>query len=89
MDVALPSRETSHDFFRRARARLSLDVPPALDDHAAPATRGDLDLDQSRWERAGVQATRPAAVTSETLSTVRSNGADGSDGGQEHPAGSP
>jgi hypothetical protein len=27
MDVALPSRETSHDFFRRARARLSLDVP--------------------------------------------------------------
>jgi 8-oxo-dGTP pyrophosphatase MutT (NUDIX family) len=62
MDVALPSRETNHDFFRRARARLSLDVPPALDDHEAPATRGDLDLDPSLWERAGVQATRPAAV---------------------------
>jgi hypothetical protein len=44
MDVAVPSGETSHDFFRRARARLTLDVPAALDDHSAPATRGDLDL---------------------------------------------
>ncbi len=44
MDVALPIGETSHDFFRRARARLTLNVPAALDDHAAPATRGDLDL---------------------------------------------
>ena len=62
MDVALPSGETSHDFFRRARARLTLDVPAALDDHSAPATRGDLDLEPSLWERAGVKATRPAAV---------------------------
>jgi 8-oxo-dGTP pyrophosphatase MutT (NUDIX family) len=60
--VALPSGETSHDFFRRARARLTLDVPAALDDHTAPATRGDLDLEPSLWERAGVKATRPAAV---------------------------
>ena len=35
MDVAPPSGETGHDFFRRARARLTLDVPAALDDHAA------------------------------------------------------
>ena len=62
MDVALPIGKTSHDFFRRARARLTLNVPAALDDHAAPATRGDLDLDPSLWERAGVKATRPAAV---------------------------
>jgi 8-oxo-dGTP pyrophosphatase MutT (NUDIX family) len=64
MDVKLPSGATvaSHDFFIRARARLSLDIPLALNDHAAEAKRGDLDLDPSLWERAGVQATRPAAV---------------------------
>lgn len=50
------------DFFERARARLTLAVPAALTDHAAPAARGDLDLDPSVWKRAGVAATRPAAV---------------------------
>jgi 8-oxo-dGTP pyrophosphatase MutT (NUDIX family) len=54
--------EVRHDFFDRARARLRLEVPPALHDHAAPATRGDLDIDPALWERAGVAATRPAAV---------------------------
>ena len=53
---------TSEDFFARARSRLSLDVPAALDDHAAEAVRGDLDLDPVLWERAGVKATKPAAV---------------------------
>lgn len=62
MDVALPGGETAHDFFSRARARLTLAVPAALTDHAADVRRGDLDLDPSLWERAGVQATRPAAV---------------------------
>jgi 8-oxo-dGTP pyrophosphatase MutT (NUDIX family) len=64
MDVALPGGEalSSHDFFIRARARLSLDVPAALNDQTAEAKRGDLDLDPFLWERAGVQATRPAAV---------------------------
>ena len=64
MDVALPSGASvsSQDFFCRARARLSLDIPAALNDHTAKATRGDLDLDPCLWERAGVQATRPAAV---------------------------
>jgi 8-oxo-dGTP pyrophosphatase MutT (NUDIX family) len=64
MDVALPSGETApgRDFFARARQRLTLDVPAALDDHTAQAKRGDLDLDPSLWERAGVKATRPAAV---------------------------
>ena len=61
--VAAGSRAAlGHDFFDRARARLKLDVPVALNDHAAPATRGDLDLDPAMWERAGVAATRPAAV---------------------------
>jgi 8-oxo-dGTP pyrophosphatase MutT (NUDIX family) len=64
MDVALPSGATvpSDDFFPRARARLALDVPVALNDPAAEGARGDLDLDPSLWERAGVAATRPAAV---------------------------
>jgi 8-oxo-dGTP pyrophosphatase MutT (NUDIX family) len=62
MDLALPGGKTSQDFFRRARARLTLDVPAALNDPAAQARRGDLDLDPSLWERAGVKATRPAAV---------------------------
>ena len=60
--TALPNGETEQDFFRRARARLTLDVPAALSDHTAHARRGDLDLDPSMWERAGVTATRPAAV---------------------------
>ncbi len=51
------------DFFDRARARLTLDVPAALHDHSiTDVIRGDLDLDPSVWEQAGVQATRPAAV---------------------------
>jgi hypothetical protein len=62
MDAALPSGATSHDFFRRARARLTLDVPPALEDPTVEAKRGDLDLDPAMWEQAGVKATRPAAV---------------------------
>jgi 8-oxo-dGTP pyrophosphatase MutT (NUDIX family) len=50
------------DFFDRARGRLRLEVPVALHDLAAPATRGDLDQDPELWKRAGVTATRPAAV---------------------------
>ena len=62
MDAALPSGATSDDFFRRARARLTLDVPAALNDPTAQGKRGDLDLDPASWEQAGVKATRPAAV---------------------------
>ena len=51
------------DFFDRARARLTLDVPPALTDHSiAEFPRGDLDLDPAVWDEAGAAATRPAAV---------------------------
>jgi 8-oxo-dGTP pyrophosphatase MutT (NUDIX family) len=53
---------TASDFFARARARLSLEVPPALTDPTLPAKRGDLDLDPTLWEQAGVSATKPAAV---------------------------
>jgi 8-oxo-dGTP pyrophosphatase MutT (NUDIX family) len=49
-------------FFDRARARLTLEVPPALTDPMASGARGDLDLNPAMWERAGVAATSPAAV---------------------------
>ena len=55
-------RPTAEDFFERARARLALDVPPALTDPQAKGARGDLDLNSAMWEQAGVSATRPAAV---------------------------
>jgi len=64
-DAASPTElpVIGHEFFDRARARLSLDVPPALNDHSiTDVIRGDLDLDPALWEKAGVTATRPAAV---------------------------
>ena len=54
--------KVTHAFFDRARARLDLRVPPGLTDLSVPVTRGDLDLDPEMWERAGVSATKPAAV---------------------------
>jgi 8-oxo-dGTP pyrophosphatase MutT (NUDIX family) len=50
------------DFFERARERLTLEVPAGLTDLAAQGARGDLDLNPEIWLRAGVKATRPAAV---------------------------
>ena len=52
----------AENFFDRARAWLRLEVPPALTDPLAQGARGDLDLNPALWERAGVSATRPAAV---------------------------
>jgi 8-oxo-dGTP pyrophosphatase MutT (NUDIX family) len=61
--MVLPAHNQTRDsFFDRARARLALDIPAALTDPTAVAVRGDLDLDPAIWERAGVAATRPAAV---------------------------
>jgi 8-oxo-dGTP pyrophosphatase MutT (NUDIX family) len=51
------------DFFDRARQVLTLDVPAALTDLSiAEFPRGDLDRDPAKWEKAGVAATRAAAV---------------------------
>lgn len=50
------------DFFDRARARLTLEVPAALTDPTVDGARGDLDLNPDVWLRAGVKATTPAAV---------------------------
>ncbi|HYA06262.1 MAG TPA: CoA pyrophosphatase [Xanthobacteraceae bacterium] len=52
----------AQNFFDRARARLTLDVPPALTDPQAEGARGDLDLNPDMWVKAGVKATKPAAV---------------------------
>ncbi len=59
MDAVVP---TLNDFFARASARLTLDVPAALHDPSAEAKRGDLDLDPEVWTRMGISATKPAAV---------------------------
>jgi 8-oxo-dGTP pyrophosphatase MutT (NUDIX family) len=62
-DHSVPLRQrAAENFFDRARARLTLEVPPALTDPLARGSRGDLDLNPSMWERAGVAATKPAAV---------------------------
>jgi 8-oxo-dGTP pyrophosphatase MutT (NUDIX family) len=55
-------RPAAESFFNRARERLTLDVPPALADPNAHGARGDLDLNPETWVKAGVKATRPAAV---------------------------
>lgn len=60
-NAALP-HAVADDFFTRARARLTLDVPSALTDPDAEGARGDLDLNPEMWIKAGVKATRPAAV---------------------------
>jgi 8-oxo-dGTP pyrophosphatase MutT (NUDIX family) len=58
-----PGTAAATSFFERARKKLRLDVPPALTDPSAQGIRrGDLDLDPTLWERAGVRATKPAAV---------------------------
>ena len=59
---ATSQRAVTESFFDRARARLTLEVPPALADPAAAGARGDLDLNPDMWVRAGVKATKPAAV---------------------------
>jgi 8-oxo-dGTP pyrophosphatase MutT (NUDIX family) len=56
------AQAASESFFDRARARLRLEVPPALTDPMAHGARGDLDLNPTMWERAGVIANKPAAV---------------------------
>ena len=62
MTLAQPGAGPGPEFFDLARRRLTLEVPAALCDPSAPARRGDLDLDPAAWERAGVVASRPAAV---------------------------
>ena len=56
--TGLPAEE----FFSRARARLTLDVPPGLTDASVTPARGDHDADPVMKKIAEVRPIRPAAV---------------------------
>ena len=65
MQGAAPSPQAAQqaqEFFRRARARLNLDVPPGLSDAGMTPERGDHDLDPLVRKIAAVRPIRPAAV---------------------------
>ncbi len=53
---------TADEFFARARARLTLDVPAGLTDPSITPTRGDHDVDPVMAKVAAVRPIRPAAV---------------------------
>ncbi|MEJ2435474.1 MAG: CoA pyrophosphatase, partial [Pseudolabrys sp.] len=53
---------STHEFFARARARLTLDVPPGLTDPNITPMRGDHDIDPVMEKIAMVRPIRPAAV---------------------------
>jgi 8-oxo-dGTP pyrophosphatase MutT (NUDIX family) len=53
---------TADEFFTRARARLTLDVPPGLNDASITPKRGDHDVDPVMLKIAEVRPIRPAAV---------------------------
>src|SRR5688500_12426209 len=57
------AKAPTHELIERAKARLHRAVTPAPADFDAPVQiRGDLDLDPVLWDKAGVKATKPAAV---------------------------
>jgi 8-oxo-dGTP pyrophosphatase MutT (NUDIX family) len=53
---------TAAEFFARARARLTLEVPPGLTDPSITPKRGDHDADPVMAKMAQVRPIRPAAV---------------------------
>ena len=67
MDAGTPPDQvpaaTTHDFFARARARLTLDLPAGLSDPSVIPRRGDHDIDPAVVKAiAAVRPIRPAAV---------------------------
>jgi hypothetical protein len=53
---------TADDFYRRARERLTLDVPPGISDPSVTPPRGDHDADPVMKMISEVRPIRPAAV---------------------------
>ncbi|HEX3708724.1 MAG TPA: CoA pyrophosphatase [Pseudolabrys sp.] len=53
---------TADEFFARARTRLTLDVPPGLNDASITPRRGDHDVDPVMLKISAVRPIRPAAV---------------------------
>ncbi len=60
--VASPQPTATDDFFARARAELSLDVPGGIDDPNVVPRRGDHDVDPVLKAIADVRPIKPAAV---------------------------
>jgi 8-oxo-dGTP pyrophosphatase MutT (NUDIX family) len=60
--ASAPAEAAPQDFFRRARARLTLDVPPGLTDTGILPTRGDHDLDPVFDAIGAIRPIKPAAV---------------------------
>ena len=60
--AAIGRSPSKHEVFDRARARLTLDVPPGLDDPAMVPKHGDHDIDPVMRAIAEVRPIRPAAV---------------------------
>jgi 8-oxo-dGTP pyrophosphatase MutT (NUDIX family) len=60
--MTAPPIDTTIDFFARARARLTLDVPAGLTDETIIPARGDHDLDPLSAAIAAVRPIRRAAV---------------------------
>jgi 8-oxo-dGTP pyrophosphatase MutT (NUDIX family) len=61
-EAAMPTALSAKEFFERARARLDLQAPPAIDDPAVIPKRGDHDADPVMEKIATVRPIRPAAV---------------------------
>jgi len=57
-----PAELSAEEFFARARARLTLDVPEGLTDPSITPQRGDHDVDPVMQKIAMVRPIRPAAV---------------------------
>jgi len=62
METRADTALTAAEFFARARARLTLDVPAGLDDPNVIPKRGDHDVDPVMEKIATVRPIRPAAV---------------------------
>jgi 8-oxo-dGTP pyrophosphatase MutT (NUDIX family) len=60
--AAIGHAAAGSDIFTRARARLTLDVPPGLADPSITPARGDHDIDPVMLAIAQVRPIRPAAV---------------------------
>jgi 8-oxo-dGTP pyrophosphatase MutT (NUDIX family) len=60
--AASQAANLASEFFTRARARLTLDVPPGLTDASVIPVRGDHDADPVMRKIAQVRPIRPAAV---------------------------
>lgn len=61
-DAAADQNLSAREFFERVRSRLTLDVPPGLNDASVTPTRGDHDADPVMQRIALIRPIRPAAV---------------------------